>query len=298
MIVNVAGGTVSFRRYISLGVVGAIPGGADADPGQRTLAMLSDASVNPTHVSLQCPAVRIAAAEFTITAMGNIRKVGWVNIIQASDRRYHYERGPEVIERVNDLPTWDGGNDGQAPFYFGSWYGTDADAHEDGVDGCCGILTVDNEEDVIFNDAPCMPPSYNVFNSNGIALGKFNFSPPGFEPNYMTRISGADRYVACLVVVDNANARTVIWEVPWDAQFIARVTRHPTGAPVVAIDAAANTRVNIAPTHAIAGLIAASVAKAGGELQKRYEINRPPQLFRALGLVRTRSTGDLRKLGI
>lgn len=296
MIVDVASGRVSFRRYMSLGVIGAIPDGVDGDPGQRTLAVLSDAAVNPTHVSLKSPSVRLAAMEFTITTMGNIRKIGWVNIIQASDRKYHYADGLVVTERVNDLPTWDGGDGGLAPFYFGSWWGT-ADGDDD-LPGCVSVLGEDNPEDLIFNDDPCMPPTYNVTFHSGIHLGKFNISPPGYLPNYMVRISGSDRYVAALMVIAADNSRTVIWEVPWDVGYIATVTRHPAGYPVVALDAAANTRMNIAPTHNIAALITASVDKAGSQQQKRYERNREERWLRDMGsLVRTKSTGDLRKTG-
>jgi hypothetical protein len=296
MQVDIEGGRVTFRRHIAVPAAGAIPPGVDANPGALNAAVQVDMGERAAgYVSLQSPNVRIAAAEFTITAMGNIEKVGWVNVIVQSDRRYHYAGGMVVTEEVINLPTWDGGADDARPYYFGNWFGTDPEEHEDGEDGCVGVLALNGAEDIILTDAPCLPPSYNVRQANGIPLGKFNAAPAGYLPDRITRVSGTDRYLACLMV-SSANARSVAWSVPWDVTYAAAVTAGHDGLPQVALDATARTRVNTGGPYDAAALIGQVIGKAAGETLKRYTRNQPARYVRAPGLVRTKSTGDLRNL--
>ncbi|MBV9773191.1 MAG: hypothetical protein JO040_04540 [Gemmatimonadetes bacterium] len=294
MQVDIAGGRVEFRRHIAVPAQGPVPDGVDAPPG----ALQSPVNVDQQElaggfVSLASPNVRIAAMELTITALGRIRKVGWVNVIVESTRLYHYGDGMIVTESVDGLPTWDGGENDARPFYFGAWFGTDeGDADED---GCAEVLQVNGPIDVILNDAPCMPPSYDVRQHNGIPLGKFNVSPPGYLPNRITRVSGRDRYLACLVVVDDADAHHIAWSVPWDVTYDAQVTAAHDGSPQVALDPGSLTRLNMGGPYNAGALVNQVVVRQAGETLKRYTRNREARLVRDPGLLqRTKSTGDLR----
>jgi hypothetical protein len=272
MDVAIAGGRITFRRSIAINATEGIPPQVDSDTPVNAL-VTSDDEITAGYVSLESGTLRIAAADLKITSLGRIWKIGWANVVIESSRRYHYDNGIIVTEFVDDVPTWDGGGDDEPncpPFYGGDWYGTD----EDDVDAPLGILQLNVAEDICFNDTPMMPPSYSVYESNGISLGKFEI-----ERNvYMTRVSGYDRYMACLVVVNDLTTHEIAWSIPWDVTFNAQVAKlSPLEIkPVVTIDHDSLTRVNYG--HNAVGyardLVNQVLTKSGSQVLKRYTMGR------------------------
>ncbi|MEQ1762006.1 MAG: hypothetical protein ABL984_02565 [Pyrinomonadaceae bacterium] len=292
MIVPVFNGTVEFRRSIAAPAVGGIPGGADAAPPLVTTPVINDTTIRAGYVSLASPKVRIAAAEFKVTQLGNMRRVGWVNIILESTRKYLYHNGMIVSETVNNLPTWDGSPGEQAPYYFGQWCGVGANG-----DGNLMNLGLNQVEDLPFNDDPCMPPSYNLYEHAGIPLGKILISKQGADDALLTGIDGRDRYLACLMVTDNAMTNAVVWSVSWEVVYKATITRPWALGPVtVALDPTSQTRVNTGGAHNADNLIAAAISKSSSVALKQYTLHKAPtQLDHQLNaLRRSKSSGNLR----
>jgi hypothetical protein len=288
-VVDIAKGRISFRHEYAAPAVG--PVGAGETQGMASCPVRPD-NKPPDYVSLASQNIRICAADFRIVEFGDIHKVGWVNIIQESSRNYHYEDGMIVTESITLLPTWDGEADDTRPFYFGTWYSVDED-DEDSA-GCQEILERsddddDNPVDIIFTDAPCMPPSYGYLQHGGLELGKFNISPAGYQPTLMTRISGLDRYLACLAVFDDDDQHHVAWAVPWDVTYNARVAAAPDGRPVVVVAPESLTRLNTGAAANPAALIAQVLPRVPSAAQKTYQANQPVRRI----VVRRGSTSDL-----
>src|SRR5207248_401136 len=185
-----------------------------------------------------------------------------------------------VSETISVLPTWDGGADDTAPFYFGQWFSTD---EEDGEDAGCIVVLGDEPEHIHFNDAPCLPPSYQYYRHGNIDLGKFNASPAGYVPNYISNIDGVDRYAACLTVINDIGTIRTLWCVPWDVTYTATVALAHDGTPTVTLDNAAHTRLNIASASDHETIINNVRFQSGGELLKQYSENRPVALIRERG---------------
>lgn len=266
---DIAGGEVHFNPEwaVDRGPIGSV-----------AARVVSDREIDLGYVSLKSPNIRISAMDFTITNMGRIWKVGWVNIIQESTREYHYRNGLTVTETMEALlPTWDGGAEDHSPFYFGQWFGTEEEDQDE--HGCNEILELNEPKDLHFNDAPCMPPSYRLYRKDDIDLGKFEYSRPSSPPNYMTNITGRDRYLACLTLITDLTTPKVAWCVPWEVVFEAE-----TGLVGQAID------VNVSPNanttlHVTAGnngdaerLVQDVMGKSSGEELKRYRIAWPREV--------------------
>src|SRR5262245_41305651 len=109
-------------------------------PGWTEHALKIDATVQPTYISLESENVRFWAAKFRILALGDIWRVGCVNVIHESRRCFHYTDGTQQTESIDTLPTWDGDEDGVAPFYFGNCYSTRA--LDEGKEGIVELLEV------------------------------------------------------------------------------------------------------------------------------------------------------------
>lgn len=112
-------------------------------------------------------------------------------------------------------------------------------------------------------------------------MGKFNISPPGYLPTYMTRISGGDKYLACLAVFDHNGGHHVAWAVAWDVTYKARVTRAPDGSPVVVVAPDSLTRINTHSDADPAALIAQVLPRVPSGAQKTYQADRPVRRVRS-----------------
>lgn len=223
MLANTANGVIEFRRHLSANHNGQVPAGIDAIPGiSLSQVSVDHAERNKNYVSLVSKHVLIAAAGLTINTLGDIKRLGWVNVIIASTRRYFYDDGRTVSEVVTGLPTWDGGLGHQSPFYGGDYYSTENDDEQDGAVEVLEERANPNDagEDVLFNDNPCLPPSYDVREHGGIHLGKSKYPGSG---SLMNGVKGIDRYLACLVTVDTQDVHEVVWSVAWGVNFHAKV---------------------------------------------------------------------------
>ncbi|MGO8899810.1 MAG: hypothetical protein ACLQU5_15890, partial [Isosphaeraceae bacterium] len=146
---------------------------------------------------------------------------------------------------------------------FGDWFGTDP--NNPGIQ-CLGV---DSPEDIIFNDEPCMPPSYGTYVHDNIPLGKAAIIA---SHSVLSAIAGRDRYLACLVVISKDKDHFVAWSVPWEVTFRANVNVKPLGAPVVSVAKESLTKVNfgiIPPAQTLVGHV---MKKQGGANLKKYRM--------------------------
>lgn len=263
MQVSIAGGTVSFMRDSELGNGTNLDETGDREPVVgASVPILLDGSILPGYVSLKCPGIRISAFNFKADRV-TLPKVGWVNIIIDSTRNWHYNDGSIVCEDISNLPTWDGEAGNKAPFYFDCYVEI-----KDSADG----------EDIHFNDAPSMAPSYGCYTHLNINIGRaiLHYNSKKLQ---MTHITGQDRYLACLTAVDSTNTYHVLWRVPWGVDFAAQVTVRPLFETpfTVAVPASAVMHINGPQIYgAPATLLNTIIGKAPSAACKRYRLISPP----------------------
>ena len=260
---NCAGGKVTFNRFTRIGS-GAIENRGDSKPQLTHSFVLNDVR-KPDYVSLESPNVQFSATDFTVKSVGKIKRIGWSNVILSSERSYYYDDGGIVTEAIPQLPTRDGGAGETSPFYFGQWWATD-DGEED---GSMGVLATDEPEDLIFNDAPCLPPSYDALEHDGIPLGMFNIGSKA-SPTYIDKVSGGDSYLACLLLIDEDGGHHVAWSVYWTVKFAATVTVGLEAQPNVNLAPNSWTTINLFHGCNAAGLTRLILPRPGGAAQKIY----------------------------
>lgn len=245
MEVNILGGRIEFTRYQAI-AKGRIPGDL-VDAAPQFITEPVEVQNGPESVSLASKNIQIVAAKLRIHEKGNIQTIGWVNVILESTRAYHYGNDELIVtEQVPNLPQWDGGGDEEdelPPFYQGNTFYSD-DHQKHGL-GDLGDL---EGEDLIFNDAPCLPPSRDlIINDNeNRRVGLFEVHRHDQQGSvYLTRITGLDRYLACLVVGAADGQLKVAWSVPWNVAFRATVARKEDDSPDVTLAADARTSINV-----------------------------------------------------
>jgi hypothetical protein len=129
-------------------------------------------------VQLWSAPVNIRAHNLKITAIGDILEFGWVNIITASERQWIYGNGHVVRECVTHLPTWD--TAGIGPWYQEVYWSTAR-----AVGDCERVEEGEEVDQVFFNDRPWTPPYEDLYEHNGVPLGRLHYcSPQRLDDHY------------------------------------------------------------------------------------------------------------------
>ena len=197
------------------------PGGPPFQDGKPHAVLLPLVVLKPdsNHVRLHsCGLKLIAEVKFEKT--DNIANIGFSNTIYLSTRRWYYLgdirakmlAGKYINERITPLPSWDGDNLADRPWY----------AVED---------EIDDQVTIYFNDAPNLPPYPEDAEDPVYPYGRLTMAPPAvpfgavFARRELFYISGRDEYVTLLVVQHDDGRQEILDSVAWDVTFDSAVLR-------------------------------------------------------------------------
>jgi hypothetical protein len=216
-------------------------------------------------VQLWSAPVNIRAHNLKITAIGDILEFGWVNIITASERQWIYGNGHVVRECVTHLPTWD--TAGIGPWYQEVYWSTAR-----AVGDCERVEEGEEVDQVFFNDRPWTPPYEDLYEHNGVPLGRLHYCSPQRLDDQLQVIRGQDKYIACLAFKDDGNNWAVPWHVCWQVDFSADVTT-AIGQPLrVTVAQHSRTHVYTHEANQPRSLLLQVLNKDGSEGSKNYEL--------------------------
>jgi hypothetical protein len=217
-----------------------------------------------TYVQLWSAPVNIRAHNLKIKNIGDILEFGWVKIISESQREWVYRNGHVVKESVANLPTWD--TTGIGPWYQEVYWSTAAE-----VDGREQVKKDDEVDSVFFNDKPWTPPYSDLYEHNGVPLGRLHYYSPQRRRDQLEFISGMDKYIACLAFTDESNNWEVPWHVCWQVLFLANVTTGIGQRPEVMVARGSKTQVYSKQAGLPHSLLLNVLGKDGSEDSKNYE---------------------------
>jgi hypothetical protein len=267
---RVLDGAVRFDREVKLRHGGIED--SDHEPVEIEAPVYSEAFEyrNNTYVRLHSPPVNFRAHNFQIERVGNILEFGWVNLITSSVRQWLYADGSIVKECVANLPTWD--TSGTAPWYQGVYWSTARaiDDREKAEEG-------EEVEGVFFNDQPSAAPYDDLYEHNGVPLGRLNLYDPRRAGGELKVITGSDRYIACLAFKGSNNRWEVPWHIFWGVDYIAAITERLGQPLTVSIPTYSRTRACMHGVYLPSHLLPQLLGKDGSEASKHYELLREPE---------------------
>ncbi len=261
---NVLNGRVRFNREVKLHDGGVeemdhAPATTDTPVTREILEYRQN-----TYVKLCSNPVNIRAHNLTIIDMGDILEFGWANIITESRREWVYGNGHVVRESVGNLPTWD--TTGTAPWYQEGYWSTAEDVGDNNQ-----VEEGEEVDSVFFNDMPSTAPYPDLYEHNGIPLGRLHYYSPQRRRDQLDFISGMDKYVACLAFKDDNDNWEVPWHVCWQVMFLANVTAATGQPPEVTVARGSKTQVYSRQTGQPHSLLLSTLGKDGSEDSKNYE---------------------------
>jgi hypothetical protein len=265
-------GTVTFDREVTLRNGGVES--SDHPPATMDAPVTFETKEHAlnTYVQLWSAPVNIRAHNLKITEIGDILEFGWVNIITASERRWFYGNGHVVRECVAHLPTWD--TAGIGPWYQEVYWSTDR-----AVGDCEQVEEGEEVDQVFFNDRPWTPPYEDLYEHNGVPLGRLHYYSPQRLHDQLQHIRGQDKYIACLAFKDDKDNWAVPWHVCWQVDFSADVTTAIVQPLRVTVTQHSRTRVYTHEANQPHSLLLQVLNKDGSEGSKNYELLPLPPEF-------------------
>jgi hypothetical protein len=246
-----SGGVLEFDPHLTLRDHVRVIDECSGDHGLREISGLVKAdSSKRGYASLTSLAFTAEADRCVVDPVGNLSRLGWVNVIVASSRKFNYGGGVVVEEYVDSLPTWDDMTEDRYPYY----------------DNTCWTISKREMDEIMFSDQPCLPPGYDELEHEGIPLGRIEMSNNGTVVR-MQSITGRDKYVACLVLEDKVGKRHVAWSIPWEVLYDAAIG---PGDGAITVGADSKTRVYVRAERDPSQLLGDIAGKQSSVKLKRY----------------------------